>query len=285
MRFARIWTPGGEALCLETRQGELVGRMADDPAYPGGLGGLIRQGPETLAHAEAILGGGRVFDPAEIEWLPPIDDAGKIICVGLNYLDHAQEAGFAKPAAPEIFARFNSSLIGHDQPVIKPAVSNMLDYEGEMVAIIGKGGRAIPAASALDHVVGYSVFNDVSVRDFQLRTTQWTLGKNFDGTGAFGPIFVTENELPQGAAGLRIETRVNGEVMQSASTDDMIFDVAALVAMVSEAMTLEPGDVIVTGTPAGVGAARTPPVWLAQGDICEVEVEGIGTLRNTVASG
>ena len=152
----------------------------------------------------------------------------------------------------------------------------------ELVAVIGKGGRHIPRAAALSHVCGYSIFNDGSIRDFQLRTPQWTVGKNFDNTGPFGPVFVSADELPPGAHGLKIETRLNGRVMQSATTADLIFDVATLVALVSEAMTLEPGDLIITGTPAGVGAARKPPVFMKAGDICEVEIEGIGILRNPI---
>ena len=187
------------------------------------------------------------------------------------------------PDYPTLFARFPSSLIAHDKPIVRPRVSDKLDYEGELVAVIGKGGRYIPRAAALSHVCGYSIFNDGSIRDFQLRTPQWTVGKNFDNTGPFGPIFVSADELPPGAHGLKIETRLNGRVMQSATTADLIFDVATLVALISEAMTLEPGDLIITGTPAGVGAARKPPVFMKAGDICEVEIEGIGILRNPIA--
>src|SRR5262249_42458324 len=148
--------------------------------------------------------------------------------------------------------------------------------------IIGKAGRNIPPSEALEHVVGYSIFNDGSIRDFQHHTPQWTLGKNFDGTGSFGPWLVTADDLPRGAAGLKIETRLNGEVVQSANTNDLIFDVPSIVAMLSVAMTLEAGDVVVTGTPSGIGAARTPPLWMKASDICEVEIEGIGILRNTI---
>ena len=165
---------------------------------------------------------------------------------------------------------------------MRPRASEKLDYEGELVAVIGKGGRHIPRAAALSHVCGYSIFNDGSIRDFQLRTPQWTVGKNFDNTGPFGPVFVSADELPPGAHGLKIETRLNGRVMQSATTADLIFDVATLVALISEAMTLEPGDLIITGTPAGVGAARKPPVFMKADDICEVEIEGIGILRNPI---
>lgn len=181
-----------------------------------------------------------------------------------------------------IFGRYNSSLVGHGAAIVRPRVSEKLDYEGEFVAVIGKGGRDIPRASALDHVIAYSVFNDASVRDYQVKTPQWTIGKNFDGTGAFGPWLVTADEVPAGASGLKIETRLNGEVVQSASTSDMLFDVAQLIAILSEALTLTPGDIIVTGTPAGVGVARKPPLFMKAGDVCEVEVEGLGILRNEI---
>jgi 2-keto-4-pentenoate hydratase/2-oxohepta-3-ene-1,7-dioic acid hydratase in catechol pathway len=171
----------------------------------------------------------------------------------------------------------------HGQPIVRPRVSSALDYEGEIAAIIGRGGRHIPRDRALQHVLGYSLFNDASIRDYQLRTPQWTVGKNFDGTGAFGPFLVTSDELPPGASGLTLTTRLNGQVVQRASTDDLIFDVATLVSLLSEVLTFEPGDVIVTGTPAGVGAARKPPLWLKPGDVCEVEVERIGRLSNLVS--
>ena len=225
------------------------------------------------------------FDPLVVDhgrYGPPLAAVGKIVCVGLNYADHASEASMKAPDYPTLFARFPSSLIAHSEPIMRPRASEKLDYEGELVAVIGKGGRHIPRAAALSHVCGYSIFNDGSIRDFQLRTPQWTVGKNFDNTGPFGPVFVSADELPPGAHGLKIETRLNGRVMQSATTADLIFDVATLVALISEAMTLEPGDLIITGTPAGVGAARKPPVFMKAGDICEVESEGIGILRNPI---
>jgi 2-keto-4-pentenoate hydratase/2-oxohepta-3-ene-1,7-dioic acid hydratase in catechol pathway len=166
--------------------------------------------------------------------------------------------------------------------LVRPAVSEQFDYEGEVVAVIGKAGRAIPEAQALSHVAGYTIFNDGSIRDVQMRTNQWTLGKNFDQTGSMGPDFVTADELPEGAAGLRISTRLNGTVLQDANTDQLIYSVATLVSKLSLGMTLQPGDLIVTGTPSGVGMARDPQVWMKPGDLCEVEVEGLGVLRNPV---
>jgi 2-keto-4-pentenoate hydratase/2-oxohepta-3-ene-1,7-dioic acid hydratase in catechol pathway len=218
----------------------------------------------------------------EYTYLCPIPRPPKIICVGLNYVDHASESPYEKPKYPVLFLRVSTSLVAHGEPLIAPKSSEQFDYEGEMVAIIGKGGRHIPRDKALDHVAGYSVFNDGSVRDFQFKSPQWTSGKNFDGSGPFGPDFVTADELPPGAKGLKLETRLNGKTVQSANTNDLIFPVDELVAVASEAMTLEPGDIIVTGTPAGVGAFRKPPLWMKHGDVCEVEVEKIGVLSNPV---
>jgi len=258
------------------------GLREGDGQYPGSLNHLIRQPPAQQAAAASALLGGQLVDPARVDVLQPLRSPGKIICVGLNYRDHAAESGFQPPEHPTLFARFSSSLIDPCEPMVRPAASDQLDYEGELVAIVGKGGRRISKSVALDHIAGYSIFNDGSVRDFQRRGAQWTLGKNFDGTGAFGPVFVSADALPPGAKGLKIETRLNGSVMQSGSTDDLIFDVATLVAEISVAMTLETGDLIVTGTPSGVGAARKPPVFMKAGDICEVEIERIGVLRSRV---
>ena len=233
------------------------------------------------ALAEALSRAPRL-DTDAITLLPPIVRPGKIVCIGLNYADHSAESGFAPPNYPTVFARFASSLIGHDAPLVRPNASDMFDYEGELAVVIGRSGRHISRAQALEHVAGYAVFNDGSVRDFQRRSPQWTMGKVFDGTGAFGPELVTADELPPGCRGLTLRTSVNGRTVQSALIDDMIFDVAALVSILSEVMTLSPGDVIVSGTPAGVGAARTPPLWLKPGDECVVEIEAIGRLVNRV---
>jgi 2-keto-4-pentenoate hydratase/2-oxohepta-3-ene-1,7-dioic acid hydratase in catechol pathway len=201
----------------------------------------------------------------------------------LNYIDHAAESPYAKvPDYPAVFPRVNTSLIGHGEPMIRPTASEQLDYEGEMAVVIGRGGRHISRERALDHVGFYGIFNDGSIRDYQFKSTQWTMGKNFDGTGAFGPELVTPDELPPGADGLRLETRLNGEVVQAANTSDMVFKVADLIYYLSECMTLEPGDLIVTGTPAGVGFARKPPLWMKSGDVCEVALEGFQTLRNPI---
>lgn len=280
MRFTAFRDGNKIGLAASADDANWRGLREGDKTYPGSLDEILRQG--TLAEAGKALLAGDVVDLGKVSILPPISKASKILCVGLNYVDHAAEGGMKVPDYPTVFARFNSSLIGHGAPLVCPKVSEQFDYEGEMVAVIGKGGRAISEADALSHVAGYSVFNDGSVRDYQLRTPQWTIGKNFDGTGAFGPAFVTADELPPGAAGLRIQTRLNGRVLQNASTDDLVFSVARLVSLISAAMTLEAGDVIVTGTPAGVGLGHKPPIFMKQGDVCEIEIEKIGLLSNPV---
>ena len=210
---------------------------------------------------------------------------GKIICLGLNYLEHVKE-GFQRdnvPKFPTIFMRCQTSLLPHGKPMIRPQVTETLDYEAEMVVVVGKRVKHLDLSNAYSCIAGYSCFNEGSVREFQRKTTQWDMGKNFDGTGAFGPWMVTADEIPPGGKGLKIQTRLNGEVMQSDNTDNMMFPVAETIAYVSQGMTLEPGDVIVTGTPSGVGFARKPPVWMKNGDTCEIEIEKIGVLKNPIA--
>ena len=284
MRFITFRTANAEGLAALSGEHDAFGLLEHDPHYPGDLLSLLSQGSGAIRNAYDRLLSGPPIDLREVQLLPPIQRPGKIICVGLNYRDHAAESGFEISGYPTLFARFSSSLIGHNSPLVRPKVSDQLDYEGELVAVIGKRGRHVSREGALAHIAGYSIFNDGSVRDYQLKTTQWTMGKNFDGTGAFGPEFVTADELPSGAQGLRLETRLNGAVVQSASTSDMIFDVSALVSIISEVMTLEPGDIIVSGTPSGVGMARNPKLFMKPGDVCEVEIEGIGTLTNYVVA-
>jgi 2-keto-4-pentenoate hydratase/2-oxohepta-3-ene-1,7-dioic acid hydratase in catechol pathway len=282
VRFLAFEQSGAAGLAIAGAGGGYHGLRAGDANYPGDLDAILRGGSDALAAAAKALADGPAIDISAVTVRPPLSAPGKILCIGLNYADHAAEGGFTPPDHPTVFARFNTSLIGHGAPLIRPRASTQYDYEGELVAVIGKPGRHIPHDQALDHVAGYSIFNDASVRDYQLRTPQWTVGKNFDASGAFGPIFVTADELPAGAKGVQLTTRLNGEVVQDASTDDLIFDVAALVTQLSEAMTLETGDIIVTGTPAGVGFARKPPLFMKDGDVCEVEIEGIGVLSNPV---
>jgi acylpyruvate hydrolase len=283
MRFVTFEQNQRKGLAIET-DGELRGLMESAEDYPGDLLDLVRQGPAALQAAYRVLAAGPVLEAGAIRYLPPIEHPGKIICVGLNYADHTKESPYEQPDYPTVFPRFASSLIGHQAAIIRPSVSEQLDYEGEMVAIVGKAGRNISLERALEHIAGYSIFNDASVRDYQFKSPQWTMGKNFDATGAFGPSFVTADELPPGGKGLQIKTTLNGEVVQQASTEDLIFSVAELVAIISEVLTLEAGDIIVTGTPSGVGFAKQPPLYMKAGDICKVEIEGLGTLVNPIAS-
>jgi 2-keto-4-pentenoate hydratase/2-oxohepta-3-ene-1,7-dioic acid hydratase in catechol pathway len=245
---------------------------------------LLARGVDLVGYAREHASQERV-PVSQIRFLPPLSRPPKIICVGLNFSDHTSESKYEQPDYPTLFFRVATSLIAHDQPMIRPRVTDSegLDYEGEIAVVIGKGGRHISNDAALSHVAGYSVFNDGSVREYQFKTPQWTVGKNFDGTGAFGPDLVTADELPPGVKGLKLETRLNGEVVQSASTDEMVFDVASLISIISEAITLEAGDVIVSGTPSGIGWARSPKLLMKAGDVCEVSVEKIGTLRNVIA--
>jgi 2-keto-4-pentenoate hydratase/2-oxohepta-3-ene-1,7-dioic acid hydratase in catechol pathway len=254
------------------------------PDLPSDLRSALRQGCDLHDAARRALASGVPRLPlATLALAPVLPEPGKIVCLGLNYYDHAREGGRDKPSYPWFFLRAASSLMGHGQPAQAPRASTHLDYEAELAVVIGTVvPRNVPRSQALSHVFGYACFNDISVRDFQKRTGQWTIGKNFDATGGFGPSLVTAEELPPGGTDLRIQCRLNGEVMQDANTRDMIWDVAESIALLSEAMTLEPGDVIAMGTPAGVGQSRTPPVWMREGDQVEIEIERIGTLRNPV---
>ena len=264
---------------------EFIDLSVAAPGLPGDMGALIAQagGLEAARQAAAQAPAAAVRPLAGVHFLPVVPRPGKIVCLGLNYADHAKEGGHARPEYPSFFMRGATSMTGHNEPLIRPRASTKLDYEAELAVVIGQRARHLTKANALDCVAGYSCFNDGSVRDYQRKTAQWTIGKNFDGTGPFGPWLVTPDELPPGAAGLRIQSRLNGKVMQDANTRDFLWDVVESLCIITECMTLEPGDVIITGTPAGVGYARTPPVWMAPGDVCEIEIEGIGILSNPIA--
>jgi acylpyruvate hydrolase len=269
---------GGKAK-LGVLQGETVVDLARAaPELPRDLLGLIRAG----ASAFTAAGEAARRPLAGIHFLLPIENAGKIVCLGLNYVDHAAEGGHAKPEYPSLFLRCNTSLVAHGEAILRPRASTKLDYEAEMVAIVGRTARHVAVGDALNYIAGYSCFNDGSVRDYQRKTSQWTIGKNFERTGGFGPWFVTADELPPGASGLTIESRLNGRVMQKANTSDMIFPVAETVALLSECVTLEPGDLLVMGTPGGVGYARNPPVWMKDGDTIDIAIESIGVLSNPI---
>ncbi len=280
MRLMMVRTADGPTLGVV--DGESVTLLAGRT-----LRALAAAGPGALD--EAAADAARAPDSARMPLAQavaaqPFEGQGKFVCVGLNFTDHAKEGGNPIPEYPALFLRVPSSLIAHGEPLVCPKASPTLDYEAELTIVIGKGGRHIPQAEALDHVFGYTMFNDGSVRAYQRKSTQWTAGKNFDATGPVGPVVVTADELPPGATGLRIRSILNGQVMQDGNTNDFIFSVAQVVAIVSEIMTLEPGDMIATGTPAGVGYPRTPPVFLKPGDEIVVEIEGIGRLANPVVA-
>jgi 2-keto-4-pentenoate hydratase/2-oxohepta-3-ene-1,7-dioic acid hydratase in catechol pathway len=220
---------------------------------------------------------------AAVTLTPPIPNPDKIFCIGINYADHREETGRAASDYPTIFTRFADTQVADGQPLIRPKASEKFDYEGELAVIIGKAGRAIAEADALDHVAGYSCYLDGSIRDWQNHTTQFTPGKNFPGTGGFGPWIVTADEAPP-IAEMSVTTRLNGQVVQHASCDLLIFNVAQCIAYISTFTELRPGDIISTGTPGGVGAKRTPPLWMKDGDTVEVEIKGVGTLKNPVAA-
>ena len=249
-----------------------------------GLTELLALGPEGLAAAQAAAAGAdasALVDPAAITYLR-LNEPQCITCVGSNYAAHIRERGKPFPKEPSCFMKTLSSFVAHRQPIERPANSEQFDYEAELVIVIGRAGRYVPIKRALDFVAGYALMNDGSVRDFQERYNNITLGKNFPASSALGPEMVTADEAPPGAHGLRISTRVNGITVQDSSTADLVFDVPMLVSLVSQTVGLRPGDLIATGTPSGVAAGMTPPKWLKAGDAIEMTIEGICTLSNTV---
>lgn len=253
---------------------------------PASMRALLALGQEGLHRAARVIAEGPDVDPATIKkLLPPVPDPRKVICIGLNYADHAREGGTVPPDEPVLFNKFPTALIGHGEPIVLPRVSPEVDFEAELVVVIGRGGRHIPRQRALDHVAGYCPGHDVSARDWQLRKPgkQWLLGKTFDTFAPCGPALVTRDEVPDPGK-LPIRFRLNGQVMQDSNTDQFIFPVDELIAYVSQVCTLEPGDLIYTGTPPGVGFARKPPVFLKPGDVAEVEIEGLGLLKNPVVA-
>ncbi|MEC8109581.1 MAG: fumarylacetoacetate hydrolase family protein [Pseudomonadota bacterium] len=254
-----------------------------DATAPTDLGTVVKNG--RLAELAAILAesdGTAHHQLADLDLQMPVATPGKIICLGLNYTDHIAEGPFEKQAFPAIFMRSPTSLVAAHKPILAPRMSNTMDYEAELAVIIGQKCKNLTADNALDVIAGYSCFNDGSVREYQRHTIQWTMGKNFDQTGPFGPFLVTPNELPAAADGLKIECRLNGQTVQSSSTDMMIFKVVETLVYITEAMTLDAGDVVVMGTPSGVGHGRKPPLWMRDGDVVEVEIEKVGLLSNPV---
>lgn len=247
---------------------------------------LLRDVPRSLDRVAELLDKGTGLATPARPPMAPIPRPGKILCIGLNYRDHAEETGAPIPNEPIVFSKFSTAIIGPNDPILLPPDSTKVDYEAELVVVIGERGRYIPEEKALDHVVGYMAGHDVSARDWQIEKSgkQWLLGKSFDTFAPIGPYLVTKEEIPD-PQNLSVTFRLNGQVMQSGSTSKMIFPVATLVSYVSRVVTLEPGDILFTGTPPGVGVARKPPVFLKDGDICEVEIEGLGTLRNPCKGG
>jgi 2-keto-4-pentenoate hydratase/2-oxohepta-3-ene-1,7-dioic acid hydratase in catechol pathway len=243
--------------------------------------GTLRTALEDLSAVREAAGRAPDFGLDDVTFLPPVSDPQKILCLGLNYLRHIKEVGREQPEKPMFFTRFTNTQVGHKQPLVRPKLSDKFDYEGELAFVIGKRCRYVDPKDGLSVIAGYSCYNDASVRDWQRHTTQYTPGKNFPSTGGFGPFLVTPDEAGDIKA-KTITTRLNGSVMQNDSLSECLFELPAIVAYVSSFTELVPGDVILTGTPAGVGAGRNPPVWMKGGDVVEVEISGIGTLRNPV---
>lgn len=280
MKLASYLKPDGAAgygIVVERAQPGVID-LGSRLGREGGLRGLLeREGWRELV--EPYAAGEPDFPLEGLSFLPVIPNPDKILCVGINYASHVLETGRETPTKPMIFTRFANSQIGHGQPMTRPAVSERFDFEGELAVVIGRSVRYASPEEALSCIAGFSCYNDGSIRDWQRHTIQFTPGKNFPGTGAFGPWLVTPDEFGD-VKSHRLVTRLNGEVMQSASFDDLIFDVPTLISYCSHFTRLEPGDVIITGTTGGVGAFRTPPVWMVPGDEVEVEISGIGILRN-----
>jgi acylpyruvate hydrolase len=267
---------------------QVIDLQAVDKGLPGDLGEVLRKRNGDLS----VLADTAKRAPASarrplngVKFGLPVARPGKVICLGLNYLEHVKEGSQRDniPKFPTIFMRATTSLVPHGQPIIRPKVSETLDYEAELIFVIGKRAKHLTLDNAYSCIAGYSCGNEGSVREYQRKTTQWDMGKNFDRTGGFGPWMVTPDELPPGAKGLNIQSRLNGQVMQSDNTANMMFPIAETLAYVTQGLTLEPGDIVFTGTPSGVGHARKPnPVWMKPGDTCEIEIDGIGVLVNPI---
>ena len=268
-------------------QDEVIDLNEVDDRLPRDLAGVLSANGGDLTDLPRIAArasGNARYALSEIEFGLPVERSSKVLCLGLNYMKHVKEGRYADqtPDHPTVFLRCLSSLAPHNAQLLRPAASETFDYEAELGLVIGRRCKNLTPENALDVVAGYTCANEGTIREFQRHTTQWDMGKNFDRTGAIGPWFVSADELPRGADGLRIECRLNGATMQSDNTSNMLFPVREMLVYISQGITLEPGDIILTGTPSGVGHARKPPVWMRDGDVCEVNIEAIGVLRNTV---
>ncbi|MCI0460998.1 MAG: fumarylacetoacetate hydrolase family protein [Gemmataceae bacterium] len=287
MRLATIQTPAGPRAAVLWGS-SYVDVHATDPALPPSLRELLAEGPSALqAVAQAVKREKVVdYEAASVKLLPPVPDPPKIICLGLNYSDHAKESGAPIPKEPVLFSKYATALIGHGDAIVLPPVSEKVDYEAELVLVVGKRGRPRSEAAAAEYIAGYTIGHDVSARDWQLEKDgkQWMVGKTFDTFAPTGPVLVTADEVPD-PHNLAIRLRLNGQTMQDSTTRQMIFPVGAVLAYLAQVLTLEPGDLIFTGTPPGVGFARKPPVFLKAGDVVEVEIERLGVLRNPVVKG
>jgi 2-keto-4-pentenoate hydratase/2-oxohepta-3-ene-1,7-dioic acid hydratase in catechol pathway len=279
MRFL-VGTRGGANSVFAINENEAFDLSAALPNVGQDLAALAAN-PGLIEQAKAATG--PTIPVADITPALPIENPPTIICLGLNYTDHIKEGGYDIPDYPALFMRGRNSIMAAGAPLVRPTCSEKLDYEAELMVIIGKGGRHISEADALNHVFGYTVFNDGSVRDYQRKTHQWTPGKNFDDTGAIGPFVVTPDEVPEGAGGLKIESRVGDEILQSSNTGNMIWPAAKAISIISGYTTLQPGDHIALGTPPGVGHAKKPnPRWLKPGEVIDIEIEGIGICSNPI---
>jgi 2-keto-4-pentenoate hydratase/2-oxohepta-3-ene-1,7-dioic acid hydratase in catechol pathway len=267
------------------RNGAYVDLNRADPAVPACMKALLAQGIDGLKRAADALAVGSPLAAEEVKLLPPIPSPAKILCIGLNYADHAAETGVTPPSEPVVFNKFPTAICAAGQPIVLPAASKEVDYEAELVAVIGVGGRHIPRAEAHKHIAGYCCGNDISARDWQIRKPggQWTLGKSFDTFAPIGPELVTADEVPD-PGNLKIQLRLNGKLMQDSTTAQWLFSLDELIAYISQVCTLAPGDLLFTGTPPGVGFARKPPVFLQPGDTLAVEIEKLGVLRNPVVA-
>ena len=286
MKIVGFSTDAGLRLGMVERD-QVIDLQGGDPALPNDLAAVLSQyngDLRPLADIASRAPASARRPLAGLYYALPVARPGKIICLGLNYLEHLKEGRYADnmPKSPTLFARGLNSVVPHQHPLTRPCASETLDYEAELVAVIGKRAKHVTLDNALSYIAGYTCANEGSIREFQRHTTQWHMGKNFDNSGSIGPWVVTADELPPGGKGLKIESRVNGKIMQSDNTSNMMFPVAETIAYASQGITLEPGDLLLTGTPSGVGHARKPPAWMRHGDICEIKIEGIGILRNPV---